>query len=93
MARTCTHLDQRRVLEPTAEGCEDCLRTGTKWVSLRMCESCGRVGCCDSSPGKHARGHFHATRHPIIRSVEPGEDWEWCYVDETYVGTADEAAA
>jgi hypothetical protein len=63
-------------------GCEDCLRAGGKWLHLRICLECGHVGCCDSSPGKHATAHFHAVGHQIIRSLEPGEDWCWCYVDE-----------
>lgn len=80
----CTHLDQVAVLEPEGaiEGCEDCLRTGTRWVHLRMCQICGGVRCCDNSPERHATAHFHASGHPIIRSVEPGERWSWCYVDE-----------
>ena len=81
---TCTHLDQVVHLAPegAVEGCEDCLRLGTRWVHLRMCQVCGKVGCCDNSPERHATAHFHASGHPIIRSVEPGEDWSWCYVDE-----------
>ena len=67
---------------PSAEGCEDCLKTGDTWVHLRMCMTCGHVGCCDSSKNKHATKHFHGTKHPIIRSAEPGEGWYWCYVDE-----------
>lgn len=64
------------------EGCEECLALGTRWVHLRMCQSCGHIGCCDNSPEKHATGHFEQTGHPIIRSVEPGEGWSWCYEDE-----------
>lgn len=67
--------------DPVA-GCEDCLAIGGRWVHLRMCQGCGRVGCCDSSPNRHATAHFHATGHPVVRSVQPGEDWSWCYVDE-----------
>jgi uncharacterized UBP type Zn finger protein len=80
----CTHLDAVEVLElPDAvDGCEDCLREGGKWLHLRICLTCGHVGCCDNSPGRHATAHHHATTHPIIRSLEPGEDWNWCYVDE-----------
>ena len=66
----------------TPEGCEECLATGGRWVNLRLCLSCGHVGCCDSSPGKHATAHFRKTRHPMIRSFEPGEDWAYCYVDD-----------
>ena len=79
----CSHLDQVRAVEPsTLEGCEDCLKIGGRWVHLRECLVCGHVGCCDSSPNRHASAHFHATGHPVIRSFEPGEDWGWCYVDE-----------
>lgn len=79
----CTHLDTVADVQPsTRKGCEDCLRTGGRWVHLRMCLACGHVGCCDSSPSKHATSHFHQTRHPLMRSLEPGEDWGWCYVDE-----------
>ena len=80
----CSHLDQVAVLDPPAEiaGCEDCLRSGGRWLHLRMCQTCGKVGCCDSSPSRHASGHAREAGHPIARSVEPGEDWSWCYVDE-----------
>ena len=78
----CTHLGEIRKVKPSAKGCEDCLREGTRWVHLRMCLECGHVGCCDSSPRKHATKHFHTSKHPIMRSVEPGESWGWCYVDE-----------
>ena len=67
----------------TPEGCEECLASGDAWVHLRLCEKCGHVGCCDSSKNKHATKHFHATAHPVIRSFQPGEEWKWCYVDET----------
>src|SRR5207245_5978166 len=79
---TCTHLDQIRNVTPSAQGCEDCLKTGDTWVHLRECLICGHVGCCDSSKNKHATKHFHATNHPIIQSFQPGEDWRWCYVDQ-----------
>ncbi len=82
MAQSCTHLGQMKVVQPSALGCEDCLKTGDSWVHLRLCLECGHVGCCDSSPNKHATKHFHATRHPIITSFQPGEDWGWCYVDD-----------
>jgi CPA1 family monovalent cation:H+ antiporter len=83
-AGDCEHLrDAPRVAAPmTPEGCEECLRDGTRWVHLRLCLSCGHVGCCDSSVGRHATGHFHETEHPVMRSFEPGEAWRWCYVDE-----------
>lgn len=85
MTTTCTHNDQIRDVTPSAQGCEDCLRTGGRWVHLRMCLACGHVGCCDSSERKHATAHFHETGHPVIRSVEPGEDWRWCYIDQVHV--------
>jgi uncharacterized UBP type Zn finger protein len=82
----CTHLDTLRDVRPSStDGCEDCLRIGGKWVHLRLCLECGHVGCCDSSPNRHATKHFHATSHPVIRSFEPGEDWGWCYVDEVMI--------
>ena len=79
---TCTHLDRIVPVHPSARGCEECLRSGDRWVHLRICLTCGHVGCCDTSKNKHATGHFHATAHPIMRSLEPGETWGWCYVDE-----------
>ena len=77
----CTHEDQIRDVTPSAEGCEDCLKTGDKWVHLRLCLVCGHVGCCDNSKNKHATGHYEVTGHAIIKSFEPGEDWRWCYID------------
>ena len=79
----CTHLDQIRPVTPnTPAGCEECLKTGSWWVHLRLCLSCGHVGCCDSSKNKHATKHFHSSNHPLVQSIEPGEDWIWCYVDQ-----------
>ena len=78
----CSHLQAVRHVTPgTPRGCKECLETGGHWVHLRLCLSCGHVGCCDDSPGRHATAHFHATAHPLIRSFEPGEDWGWCYID------------
>jgi hypothetical protein len=84
MAVNCTHLDMIRITEPpeNVAGCEECLKTGGWWVHLRMCETCGHIGCCDSSPGKHASKHADADDHPILRSIEPGEDWSWCVRDQ-----------
>ena len=81
---TCTHLDHIHVTElpPEVEGCEDCLAAGTQWLHLRICLECGRVGCCDSSPERHASKHADAEQHPIIRSLEPGEEWSWCFPDQ-----------
>jgi hypothetical protein len=67
----------------TPNGCEECLKMGDTWVHLRLCDECGHVGCCDSSKNKHATKHFHATKHPVISSFQPGEDWKWCYVHQT----------
>jgi monovalent cation:H+ antiporter-2, CPA2 family len=78
----CTHLDQIRTVYPSARGCEECLQTGDTWVHLRLCMICGHVGCCDSSTNKHARRHFHRSGHPIVRSLEPGESWGWCFEDD-----------
>ncbi len=75
----------RPVAARTPEGCEECLAQGFGWVHLRLCLTCGHVGCCDSSPHTHARRHAADTGHPIIRSFEPGEDWRWCYIDEAMV--------
>ena len=89
MAAQCAHLDQVRDVKPrTPMGCEECLKTNMRWVHLRLCLSCGHVGCCDNSPGKHATQHFHASRHPVIKSLQPGEDWGWCYLDETMIEPA-----
>lgn len=86
MAKTCTHLDHVKLetLPPSVAGCEDCLAMpeGGEWLHLRICVECGHVGCCDDSPNQHATAHNAASGHPIIRSIEPGETWSWCFVDE-----------
>lgn len=82
---TCEHVSEIRPVSPDAQGCSECLAAGDRWVHLRECLTCGHVACCDSSKNKHARKHFGATHHPIIRSFERGEDWAWCYVDDDYV--------
>ena len=81
----CSHLDQVRVLELPAsvDGCEDCLAIGGRWLHLRICLSCGHVGCCDDSPNRHAQAHAGKQEHPLIRSLEPGEEWSWCFLDRT----------
>jgi uncharacterized UBP type Zn finger protein len=81
----CPHVSEIERFEAPAEiaGCEECLAEGMQWVHLRMCQTCGHIGCCDNSEGRHATAHHGQTGHPIIRSVEPGEEWSWCYVDET----------
>jgi uncharacterized UBP type Zn finger protein len=81
-AAVCSHLDTIRDVHPSSKGCDECLKLGDTWVHLRMCEECGNVGCCDSSKNKHATKHFHATQHPIITSLERGEHWKFCYVDD-----------
>ncbi len=77
----CPHLDEIRNVTPSSDGCQECLETGDTWVHLRLCRTCGHVGCCDSSKNKHATKHFQGTQHPIIESFEPGESWGYCYVD------------
>ncbi len=89
MEETCGHLREAATrkagVKPSAKGCEDCLRTGDEWVHLRLCLTCGHVGCCDNSPNRHATKHSHGTKHPVIRSYEPGEDWGYCYPDEAFI--------
>jgi uncharacterized UBP type Zn finger protein len=82
--RTCTHLNTIEITElpESVEGCEECLAHGGVWLHLRICLACGHVGCCDDSPGRHATGHARADGHPLIRSLEPGEEWCWCFEDE-----------
>jgi uncharacterized UBP type Zn finger protein len=86
---TCSHLDQIHDVKPRTGGCEECMKAGQRWVHLRMCLSCGHVGCCDTSPGKHATKHFKDTQHAIMQSIEPGEDWAWCFIDEVELEPAD----
>ncbi|GID98392.1 UBP-type zinc finger domain-containing protein [Amorphoplanes digitatis] len=88
---TCTHLDRTGDVSPSGAGCVECLAAGGRWVHLRVCMTCGHVGCCDSSPGRHATAHFHAAGHPIVQSYEPGEDWWWCYLDNVAFEVADDA--
>lgn len=81
MAESCPHFDQIRAVKPSARGCEDCLRIGEPWIGLRLCLTCGHVGCCDDSKNAHATRHFQETQHPLIRSFVRGEKWGWCYID------------
>jgi len=85
MAKKCAHVDQTRAVAPRTDGCEECLLTREEWVHLRLCLTCGHVGCCDDSKNKHATAHFNSTRHPLIESLEVGEGWRWCYVDEILI--------
>jgi uncharacterized UBP type Zn finger protein len=78
----CEHLIGIEANPPRSLGCEECLKSGSPWVHLRLCLTCGHVGCCDSSPGRHATKHFHSSGHAVIASFEPGERWAWCYVDQ-----------
>jgi uncharacterized UBP type Zn finger protein len=82
MSDACAHTDQVQQVTPAADGCVTCLETGDRWVHLRLCKTCGYVGCCDSSQNKHASAHHRETGHPVVQSFEPGQDWLWCYIDE-----------
>jgi hypothetical protein len=82
MPHACSHLATVQTDHRNSRGCEECLKMGDTWVHLRLCRQCGHVGCCDDSKNRHATKHFHATQHPIISSIEPGESWSWCYVDK-----------
>jgi uncharacterized UBP type Zn finger protein len=82
MTGGCLHLQCAKAAKPRSQGCEECLKSGSAWVHLRLCLGCGHVGCCDSSPNRHATKHFNATKHPVIRSLQPGKSWKWCYVDQ-----------
>jgi uncharacterized UBP type Zn finger protein len=82
----CKHFDDLAPVElSSTRGCEECLKMGSYWVHLRECLNCGHVGCCDSSPNKHATKHNHVTKHPVIRSIQPGETWGYCYADDVMV--------
>lgn len=90
----CEHLstferERKAPVHASSLGCKECLETGDEWVHLRLCMTCGHVGCCDESPNHHATRHYHATKHPVIKSFEPGEDWAWCYADEQIVEAID----
>ena len=83
MAKICSHLTRKlKIIETDLDVCEDCVEAGDTWVQLRLCTECGHVGCCDSSKNQHATKHFRRTKHPVVRSLEPGETWTWCYLDE-----------
>jgi uncharacterized UBP type Zn finger protein len=88
---TCKHTDQIKITTTDKYVCDECVKLGDTWVHLRLCLSCGHVGCCDSSKNKHATRHYRGLHHPLIRSIEPGERWIWCYVDEISPGELDAA--
>ena len=90
MSRQCSHLSAIHKVKPSARGCEECLKIGSEWVHLRICRTCGHVGCCDDSPHRHARQHFHATHHPIIEGYDPPEGWGYCYVDDVMLDLGDD---
>ena len=92
MASKCTHSDHIKPVTRSSDGCEECLRTGDEWVHLRLCLSCGHSGCCDDSKNKHATAHFQSTGHPVIESLEPGEGWRWCYIDQILLSSEDDKA-
>ncbi|MCU1234001.1 MAG: hypothetical protein JWP63_1968 [Candidatus Solibacter sp.] len=89
MKSACKHLDEATITTTSKHGCEECLKMGDHWVHLRLCMMCGHVGCCDSSKNKHATKHYHRVKHPVVRSIEPGESWIWCYEDQEIVGEVD----
>uniref|UniRef100_Q027V9 UBP-type domain-containing protein n=1 Tax=Solibacter usitatus (strain Ellin6076) TaxID=234267 RepID=Q027V9_SOLUE len=84
--KKCTHLSEVKFTTTDKRGCEECMKMGDSWVHLRLCMECGHVGCCDSSKNKHATKHYHRVKHPVVRSIEPGESWIWCYEDQEIVG-------
>jgi uncharacterized UBP type Zn finger protein len=86
MSAECLHLDQMKITNTKKHVCEDCVKTGDSWVHLRLCLECGHVGCCDSSKNQHATRHFQQSKHPLMRSIEPGESWVWCSLDEFVPG-------
>ena len=86
MSEQCTHLNQIKLTNTDERVCPECVKLGDTWVHLRLCLTCGHVGCCDSSKNKHATKHFRCSKHPLVRSIEPGETWVWCYVDEIVPG-------
>jgi uncharacterized UBP type Zn finger protein len=88
MASECEHLakaaSRHSGVTPSGRGCQECLESGDAWVHLRLCLTCGHVGCCDDSPNKHASKHHRHTKHPVIRSFEPGEEWGYCFPDDAF---------
>lgn len=84
MTPPCEHYEAEIRVDPPLDVCSSCVEIGGTWVHLRQCLACGRTGCCNQSPNRHAQAHFNETGHPMIRSAEPGEDWLWCYVDDRF---------
>jgi hypothetical protein len=89
MSGGCAHTGGLTPVAPSARGCEECLKSGSSWVHLRLCRTCGHVGCCDDSPNRHASAHFRASGHPVIEGYDPPEGWGWCYVDDRFVELPD----
>jgi hypothetical protein len=87
----CSHDDDILDVTPSGRGCEECLKSGAAWVHLRLCRTCGHVGCCDSSPNRHAARHFHATGHPVVESYDPPDGRGWCYVHQIWLDLSDRA--
>src|ERR1700745_3327470 len=90
MSDECSHVETIHDVAPSARGCEECLKIGASWVHLRLCRTCGHVGCCDSSPNRHASAHFHRTGHPIIEGYDPPEGWGYCFVDDIIIDLPDQ---
>ena len=90
MSKSCSHQTGIEKVKPSAKGCEECLRIGSQWVHLRICRTCGHVGCCDDSPNRHARKHYHATEHPIIEGYDPPQGWGYCYIDDVTFDLSDD---
>lgn len=87
-AKVCTHRDQVRKVSAGSDGCEECLAMGDTWIHLRLCLTCGHVGCCDDSKNKHASRHYKITDHPLVKPMEEGEEWLWCYADQVMLPLA-----
>ena len=93
MSAACSHLSTIQTVTPRTRGCEECLKLGQTWFHLRVCRTCGHVGCCDQSPGKHGTAHFHVTGHPIIEGYDPPEGWGWCFRDEVMIDLGDDTTS
>ena len=89
----CEHVANVTRVTPVSEGCQECLALGDSWFHLRLCLTCGHVGCCDTSKNKHATAHFRATGHPVVQSFQPDEEWVWCYVDDLFFDRVPESSS